>query len=424
VKREKQACSRRFGEARRAGADTDVLKREMQRITAEIEGLEARLADLDSVEPSRDLPSASTQEQSPIPPRFVHITPDVQAPPGLVVTASQGADRTAWDDYVATHPAASPYHHAAWRDVVEQAMRHRDVSLIARDGTGRVVGVLPLVHMHSRLFGNFAVSMPYFNYGGPLADSLAVEASLLAAAEALGTGRNLKHIEIRETRPRAGWPSRDSKVSMVLRLPERGAELDAALGSKLRAQVQRARREGPSVHFGGVELLDEFYAVFAENMRDLGTPVYAKGFFEAVMLAWFKQATLAVVRFGGRPVAAALLIGYRDMLEIPWASTLRRVNRLGVNMLMYREILEFAISRGYGFFDFGRSTLDASTYRFKKQWGAVPVAHHWHYWLAAAQSLPQVNPDNPKYSLMISVWRLMPVWLTKFVGPHVVQGIP
>ena len=123
-------------------------------------------------------------------------------------------------------------------------------------------------------------------------------------------------------------------------------------------------------------------------------------------------------------MGGAFLIGHGDTMEIPWASTLRDTNPLGINMLMYWSVLCRAIERGYGFFDFGRSTIDAGTYRFKQQWGAVPVSHHWHYWLPEGRALPALNPGNPKFRLMIAAWKRLPVPVTRWLGPMIVRNIP
>src|SRR5690606_7917032 len=151
-------------------------------------------------------------------------------------------------------------------------------------------------------------------------DDQASAQALLAAAAKLGASLGLQHVELRHTAPCSNWPARDNKVSMIRPLPDSADALDAELGSKIRAQIKRAQREGLSVRFDGEALLDDFYQVFAHNMRDLGTPVYAKGFFRAVLSAW-PRSHLVVVYRARKPVACAFLVGHREMLEIPWAST-------------------------------------------------------------------------------------------------------
>jgi len=133
---------------------------------------------------------------------------------------------------------------------------------------------------------------------------------------------------------------------------------------------------------------------------------------------------IIVIRKDGKPVAGAFLVGYKKRLEIPWASSLREFNRLGINMRLYWEVLKYAIEKDYDVFDFGRSTLGSGTYRFKKQWGAQPIQCYWHYWLNASATMPQLNPNNPRFKLAIKVWQHLPIAVTKLIGPSIVKNLP
>ena len=328
-----------------------------------------------------------------------------------------------WQAFVQQHAHASAYHHPAFLRHIQQVFGHSSQVLAAFD-RGALVGGLPLTVMRSRLFGAFAVSVPYFNYGGPLSEYRDVVEALLKAANGLVPQERLSHAEVRTTLPGLPAPCVTKKVSMVLALPGTQAELDEQLGAKVRAQTKKAEPQGPSIRFGGIELLDDFYRVFSINMRDLGTPVYAKGWFRSLLADEQLNTTLAVAYLNGKAVSTGFLLGHRKLLEIPWASTLRRANALDMNMWMYRQILGFAIDKGYQHFDFGRSTEGAGTYRFKKQWGARPVQHYWYYLTEAGSAVAETNPDNPKYKLMIAVWKRLPVWLTRIIGPEVIKNVP
>ncbi len=243
---------------------------------------------------------------------------------------------------------------------------------------------------------------------------------------ALGRELGASHVELRHTAAQlAGWPTRTDKVSMRRALPDSAATLNKQLGASLRSQIRRPIKAGASAAHGGAELLDEFYAVFAENMRDLGTPVYPRSLFAAVLREFPQRARICVIRIGARPVAAGFTIGHRGMLEIPWASSLREFNPTSVNMLLYAQLLEQAIADGYAVFDFGRSTVDSGTYRFKRQWGAEPVQLHWHYWLRDGRAEPpKLNPDNPRYRAAISAWQRLPLGLANRLGPMIVRNLP
>jgi len=330
----------------------------------------------------------------------------------------------AWDTYANSRSESSLYHLHGWRDVIEQTFGHRTIYLAARDGT-RIAGILPLTELKSRLFGRMVVSLPFFNYGGICADSESVRTALFDAAVEVTKQAGADFLEVREESAWSGeLPRKLSKVSMRLPLPASGEALWKGLGAKLRNQVQKPRKEGLTAAVGRDELLDDFYRVFAHNMRDLGTPVYSSAFFRNI-LQRFPDRTWVVVVYKDRlPLAGGFLATFRDRVEIPWASSLREYNRLGPNMLLYWTCLEWACTKGFGVFDFGRSTIGESTFRFKEQWGAQPHQLYWYYWLRDGGPVPQVNPSNPKYRAAISLWQRMPIGLTRVIGPRIVKYIP
>jgi FemAB-related protein (PEP-CTERM system-associated) len=368
--------------------------------------------------------SAAQAEQPVLPQRFLAATPELAVEGPLEIVAAGEHDSARWDAYVVSHPRAALYHRYVWRKIVEQAFGHESFYWLALDSAGNVRGVLPIVRLRSRLFGDFGVALPFFNYGGVLADNSTIAAQLLQNAATTARAAGMQHLEVRSTQPVGDWPARTDKVSMILPLPTDSEQFAAQIGSKLRSQINRARQEQPQAATGHLDLLDDFYEVFARNMRDLGTPVYAKRFFRTILEHLPTQSHIVVLRLRGRPVAAAFLLGDRDLMEIPWASTLRPANALNMNMLLYWEVLNFSIARGYPYFDFGRSTRDSGTFRFKKQWGAQPLQHHWQYWLAAGGALPELKPDSPKFRLLIACWQKLPVFITKLIGPPIVQYLP
>jgi FemAB-related protein (PEP-CTERM system-associated) len=342
----------------------------------------------------------------------------------LGVTEAGPADRPDWDGYVARAQGAELYHDYRWRTVLEEVFAHECTYLIARDA-GRVCGVLPLARLKSMLFGDFLVSLPCFNYGGVLAESEAAAQTLLAAAAGRARDLGVAHIELRHRdRDDVTLPARDDKVTMVLRLPATAEALWQDFPGKLRSQIRRPQKAGATVRNGGAELLDDFYRVFARNMRDLGTPVYPASFFAAVLRLFAHEARMWIVDLGGETVAAALTLTHRSVTEVPWASALREGNRVSANMLLYWSLLEHATEHGCHRFDFGRCTKNSGTFKFKEQWGAEPQQLRWHYWLAAGRTPPMLNPSNPKYELAIAVWKRLPLPIANWLGPRIVKSLP
>lgn len=331
----------------------------------------------------------------------------------------------AWDRFATSHADARFYHQYRWRALTRAVFDRETFYLAAETAAGEVTGILPLVRLKSLLFGDFLVSLPYVNYGGVVARTDAIAGQLITRAGELARELGVAHLELRHTANHcADWPVRTEKVAMVLPLPRTPDELMKSLDSKVRAQIRRPQREGAQCVAGGVELLDEFYQVFALKMRELGTPVYSKALFRAVLEQFPQQSRLLVVRMNGAAAAAGMLLEHAGCMEIPWAASLRAADRLGVNMFLYWNALTRAIESGLGSFDFGRCTLDSGTYRFKRQWGAQPLQFYWHYWLRGGGELPRLNHSNPKYEAMIAAWRRLPLPVANWLGPRLVRNLP
>ncbi|MFP4145329.1 MAG: FemAB family XrtA/PEP-CTERM system-associated protein [Phycisphaeraceae bacterium] len=323
-----------------------------------------------------------------------------------------------------------PEHDPRWLAVLREGLGHETLALVARDDDGEICGYLPLSLVKSRLFGRFVVSLPYLNRAGIVAADSDTAARLVEQAVAVAEDEDAQYLELRHhTEPVehvALGHLRDKKARMVLDLPASGDELWSNLKAKVRNQVRKGDKHELTIRWGGEELLGDFYDIFAVNMRDLGTPVYGRSLFEAILHHLGGEAELAVVDCQGRPAAAALLT-HSDLggvqTQVPSASCLRSMNRTNANMWMYHRLLERAIERGSVAFDFGRSSEGAGTWRFKKQWGAQPSGTPWQIHLRRGE-LDAVRPNHPRYQRRIRVWQRLPVWLTKRIGPGIVRGIP
>ena len=420
--------SRKIGEARRAQQPADDFLADMRNASSERKQLDKQIKQIDHEilkyfqhqENPVETASQSTSRHYP------HTDINVET---IEISLFRRTDNPAdWNNYVALNPAACIHHRLEWRQILKQCYGHDSLYLCARNQKHQIVGILPLIHIQSRLFGNMLVSMPFFQRAGAVADSPSIEAKLVQAAADYGKNMQVDHIEFRDDVPleqlAPALPVQTHKVNMVLSLPSSPPLLWQQFNTKLRAQIRRSQREDTHIQFGKTELLDDFYAVYSRNMRDLGSPVQSRSFIESIMQQFPDSSWLVVVRLHGKPVSAGFLLGSDETLEIPLASTLREVNPLSINMLLYWNVLSFAIEQGFSRFDFGRSTKDAGTYRFKQQWGAKPKQLYWHYWLGRAREMPSLNPSNPKYALVINIWRRLPVRLTNILGPALVRYIP
>lgn len=351
------------------------------------------------------------------------------AAPDISIRLLTGAALTdrlaALSEYALRDRLAAPSSDPGWLSILKEGLGHVPFALEARR-TGQICGWLPLAYMRSTLFGRYLVSLPYLNTGGVMADDQRVALRLIDHAVLLAEELRVKHLELRHEEP-IEHPNLNgtlsSKVHMRLALPSFPGPLWEELPAKVRNQVRKGEKNKLQIAWGGSERLDEFYDVFSHNMRDLGTPVYGRALFAAVLRYFGESAEICIVRNEEKPIAAALLVHGKGVSEVPSASSLREYNSTCANMLMYWNLLDRAIQREQSVFDFGRSTVDGPTYRFKKQWGALPEPAAWQYHLRDGET-PDLRPDNPRYQRLIKIWQRLPVRVTRWIGPRIVRGIP
>jgi serine/alanine adding enzyme len=330
-----------------------------------------------------------------------------------------------WDQYVINHPDSKIYHLREWNDMVKDSFGH-ETAFISLRQNGAIEGVLPLTIFKSKLWGRFAVSLPFVNYGGPLFSDSDSVSSIFEHLEKFRKENQLSFIELRLEAPAAiRAPCKHHKVKFILELPSSHEDLWTSFKAKLRSQIRRPIKEEMYAEKGRLDLLDDFYRIFTVNMRDLGTPPLPKSFFKDILLRFPANAFIVTVYSrSDEAVAAAFLLKYKNIMEIPWASTIRKYNRFSPNMLLYWESIKLGIEQDCLFFDFGRCSPDSGTYRFKKQWGAEERQLYWYYVLPDTANLPELTPNNPKLRIFVKVWQRIPLFLTTYLGPKIIKNIP
>lgn len=339
------------------------------------------------------------------------------------IRVEESCTRAEWDSYVEAHPLGTVDHLWGWQRIFRDVFRQEPTYLTAWQ-SDVLVGVLPLVAFRSALFGRFIVSLPFLNYGGLLTSMPQAGPALAAQALRLAQRSGASHVEFRHRSPQLpGAPSRSHKVGIRRQLPATSDALWSDIDRKARNQIRKAQKEGLTTHVGGGELVDDFYPVFARNMRDLGTPVYTRSLFTTTLDEFADRGRIFVVRLGGKAIAAGITLRCRDVVLVPWASSLRDYRHLCANMLLYWTMLEHSIATGARVFDFGRSSPGAGTHAFKTQWGGVETPLHWEYQLLTRHEAPDQGPANPRFAMAISTWKRLPLWLTTSIGPRIVRHI-
>ncbi len=329
-----------------------------------------------------------------------------------------------WDNYVRNYNNSSVYHLIGWKNVIERSFRHRTFYLTA-ENDGMIKGILPLVLLNSRVFGRFFVSLPFCSYGDICTDNKEAKELLLQEAINIAKREKVEHIELRHLENHnLSLPAKKTKVTLFLELKTNPEDIWKNFKSKLRNRVRKAEKAGLRAEIEGKEGLDNFYRLFAVNMRNLGTPVYSKGFFNNILNEFPKITKIFSVYLSNKVIASGLTIGFKNTLEVPWSNSLRKYRQLYPNMLLYWKMIEYASKRGYRYFDFGRSSWNSGTFKFKVQWGAKPKQLYWQYWVRDGDKLPEINPDNPKYKVAIKIWQKLPLFITKIIGPRIAKNLP
>lgn len=336
-------------------------------------------------------------------------------------TRSHDAD---WNAYVARCPRASFYHRAEWRTINEQCFGHTSAHLAAiRDG--RIVGVFPIVRLDSLLFGNIACSMPFVNFGGPAGDDDTIEAALLAEGARVAEQWDVGYVEIRSQRYLGdGLPSSDHKVSMTVALDPDPEVYLGRLKREQRKEIRRALKHG-YVTRTGPGLLADFYHVLSQSWRDLGTPIYAIDYLQAVVAAFPDHTRITVVYTSdGRPAAAAMDGMHGSTMEGMWLGIDAEFRKELVGYVLYWELIKGACERGFTRYHLGRSSKHSNNEVFKSKWNAESMQLYWHYILRDRAELPGLNPNNPKYQMAMRAWRRLPLAMTQTVGPLLARNIP
>jgi FemAB-related protein (PEP-CTERM system-associated) len=340
----------------------------------------------------------------------------------VAVRAYASADRARWDDFVARCPDATFFHRSGWHDVLESCFQHRPHYLLAERGE-QVAGVLPLAEVKSLFFGHALVSLPFCAYGGVAASDADAVRALHAAARELGRELGVDHLELRNRGVReADWPRQDLYVTFRSPIrPDVEANL-SAIPRKQRAMVRKGIAAGlvsridPSA--------DTFFALYADNMHRQGTPPLSKRYFDTLQSTFGSDCEiLTVAASGGEAVSSVLSFYFRDEVMPYYAGDTPAARDVAANDFKYWELMRRACERGYRVFDYGRSKRGTGSFDFKKHWGFEPAPLAYEYCLYRGDRIPEHNPLNPKYRLMIALWRRLPLGLANTLGPRVVRGL-
>ena len=326
-------------------------------------------------------------------------------------------DLAQWDQYVLAHEKSTFCHRAGWFRVIKNSFGHKPCYLVAEQDHS-ICGVLPLFEVKSWLFGHSLVSVPFCVYGGALADSPELVRSLEDYAADLAKKLNVDHLEIRNIeQTREDWPVKSIHSTFIRPLFDNDEENLAAVKYKQRAVVRKCLKNDLKVEFP--DQVDEFFYAYSTSVRNLGTPVFSKAYFKELRKEFGSDCELVSIKKDGELHCALMSFYHKDTVLPYYGGGLPESRQSKAMDYMYFDQMCRAGSKGYKKYDFGRSKNGTGPYNYKRHWGFEDTPLHYQYYLVKATDLPDLNPLNPKYQLMVKTWQKLPLWLSQIVGPLV-----
>lgn len=327
-----------------------------------------------------------------------------------------------WDRFVVGCEHATFFHLAGWQRLIREVFRHQTYFLYA-ERAGVIEGVLPLAQVDSFLFGNSLVSLPFASYGGVAADNQEIAEALEGEAEQIAKRLGVGHLELRNIAQRhTDWPAQDLYVTFRKAIPEILDDRMMCIPQKRRNMVRKAIKLGLYATWG--DSVDDFFPLYAENVRDHGTPALPKRYFRELMRVFGDNCEILTIRAAdGSPLSAIMAFYFRDHVMAYYAGEAAQARNTAANDLKYWELMRRAAQRGSKIFDFGRSKRGTGSFEFKRTWGFEPEQLHYEYVLVKRTEVPQNNPMNPKYQAFIALWRRLPIAVANQLGPFLVRNL-
>jgi FemAB-related protein (PEP-CTERM system-associated) len=337
------------------------------------------------------------------------------------VRLMQADDAHRWDEFVLGCEQASFFHCAGWKEVIERAFGHSTYFLYA-ESEGRIRGVLPLAQIKSRLFGHSLSSLPFCVYGGIAADLPEAADALDRAAQSLAAELNVDYLEYRHLQQQhPEWPTKDLYVTFRKDIdPDEEVNMNA-IPRKQRAMVRKGIKAGLLSEID--HNTDRFFAAYSASVHRLGTPVFSKKYFKLLTEVFPLHCEILTITKDNRTVSSVLSFYFKGEVLPYYGGGNASARELAANDFMYWELMRRACAKGIRVFDFGRSKHGTGSFDFKKNWGFLPQPLHYEYQLHRAQAIPDTNPLNPKYQLMIKAWQRMPLSVANIVGPFIVKNL-
>lgn len=330
-------------------------------------------------------------------------------------------EESRWDEFVRSSPTGTFYHLSGWQSLIETVLNHRAYYLYY-ENNGEIEAVLPLAHVKSLLFGNALISVPFLVYGGPVATSSIALDSILEAARNLADDLGVDHMELRNQVAVSGdWLGKDTYATFRKAIDPDPEKNLMAIPRKQRAMIRKGIKAGLESVVD--KDTDRLYAAMLECKRNLGTPFFNAAWLRAIHDEFEDQVEVTTITHQDRTVCSVMSFRFRNEILPYYGGGGELARRLKGNDFMYWAVMERACQDGVQIFDYGRSMVGSGAYQFKRHWGFEPQPLNYQYYLVKQDSLPNLNPANPRYRLLINAWKKLPLAMAGMIGPPIARRL-
>ena len=334
-------------------------------------------------------------------------------------------DYPRWDKYLQEKPTENFFYRTGWLKVVQRTYGHKPFYLMVTVDN-KVCGILPIFLVSVPMFGSYFASDVFTSYGGVYADDEEIELSIMEEAAGLASSYKASYLEIKNDKSINGlskqWHRKSDYCTMIIDLSVGTNIIWKGWHPETRRNVRKATKAGVHVE-QGPHLLDDFYRLVTLSMRRHGTPVHSKEFYQNIIQEFPEDATFYVAKLGDQPIATSLLVSFKTYIHSLVGASNPEFWKLKPNDLLYWEIIENASNRGFRYLDFGRSTWESGTFKYKKHLGADPLPLYYDYFLNRRKTVPHIHQDNMRFRMATNIWQRLPLGITRVLGPHLIKYV-
>lgn len=340
-----------------------------------------------------------------------------------IVPLAEAGDE--WIDFLRGDDDADICHHPAWGRILHDTFSIDSV-LVAHRSNGQIDGGVPLAIFDQMLTGKAMISMPYVNYGGLLGRTDAIRADIVRACREILASSGAKYMEFRHVGRGIGDladETRENRVTFRMDVNRPADEILAGLRRQTRTRLRKLERFGLTSYHGH-DRLEEFYNLFCVAMRQHGTPVMPRRFFEGVLDHLADHANFMIAYKDNRPIGGKLVLTFKDRVTMVWGCYPHKYRDLLANYFLTWELIKRLADSPIRQLDFGRSPRNRGGFTYKSNWQPEFTPLYTDYLLAEHHEIPLLKPENPKFRLAINTWKRLPMWVTRRVGPRLAKYFP